>query len=580
MGEQGDRRDGMRVDWDVPVTMDDGLVLRADVFRPQARGRFPVVLSYGPYAKGLPFQVGYATAWQQLAKEHPDALRGSSNQYQSWEVADPEKWVPDGYVCLRVDGRGWGRSPGFVDPFSPRETRDLYGCIEWAGVQPWSSGKVGLLGISYYAINQWHVAGLQPPHLAAMIPWEGFGDFYRDCNYHGGIRSTSQEVWYGRVIASVQHGRGERGPVNPNTGELAMGPETLPDEELAANRIDLIGELQSHPLDGPFYRERSADWPRVVVPFLSSGNWGGHGMHLRGNVEAFVRAASPRKWLEIHGGAHWAEFYTDYGVTLQKRFFAHFLKGVDNGWDRQPPVHLRVRHPDRFVDRDEFEWPLARTRWTRLHLNPALTLDSEPVAEAATVSYEGMGEGVTFVTHPFPEETEITGPVLAHLFVSSSTSDADLFGVIRVFSPNGEEVVFQGAVDPHCPVGQGWLRVSHRKQDPALSTPHQPHHTHDEIQPMTPGEIYEVSVEVWPTCIVLPAGYRLALSVQGRDYESPGAPTRLSHFAGSDLRGSGIYLHNDPHDRPPGIYGGRITLHLGGPHDAYLQVPIVPGPGQ
>jgi putative CocE/NonD family hydrolase len=136
-------RDGMRIDWDVPIKMDDGLVLRADVFRPVFKGRYPVILSYGPYAKGLAFQDGYPSAWARMAEKHPDVTAGSSNLYQSWEVVDPEKWVPHDYVCVRVDSRGAGCSPGLIDHFSPRETKDFYDCIEWAGVQEWSNGKVG-----------------------------------------------------------------------------------------------------------------------------------------------------------------------------------------------------------------------------------------------------------------------------------------------------------------------------------------------------------------------------------------------------------------------------------------------------
>src|SRR6267142_2055413 len=135
-------RDGMKIDWDVPVPMDDGIILRADVFRPVSEGRYPVLLTYGPYAKGLAFQEGYPDAWQTMAQEHPDVPAGSTNLYQNWEVVDPEKWVPHGYACVRVDSRGCGRSPGYVDPFSPRETRDFSACIAWAGEQPWSSGVV------------------------------------------------------------------------------------------------------------------------------------------------------------------------------------------------------------------------------------------------------------------------------------------------------------------------------------------------------------------------------------------------------------------------------------------------------
>ena len=124
-----------------------------------------------------------------MATEYPDSVANSTNKYQSWEVVDPEKWVPDGYVCVRVDSRGAGRSPGYIDHFGPRETKDFYDCIEWAAVQPWSNGKIGLNGISYYAINAWQVAALQPPHLAAICVWEGAGDWYRDKNHHGGILS-------------------------------------------------------------------------------------------------------------------------------------------------------------------------------------------------------------------------------------------------------------------------------------------------------------------------------------------------------------------------------------------------------
>src|ERR1700722_3782310 len=186
-------QDNMLIEWDAEIVMDDGIVLRADVFRPKAVGKWPVLLTYGPYAKGLAFQQGYPSAWQSMIANHPDVAYGSTNKYQNWEVVDPEKWVPHGYVCVRVDSRGTGRSPGHVDHFSPRETRDFYECIEWAGVQNWSNGNVGLNGISYYGINQWQVASLQPPHLKAMCIWEGAADWYRDMTHHGGILSTFWE---------------------------------------------------------------------------------------------------------------------------------------------------------------------------------------------------------------------------------------------------------------------------------------------------------------------------------------------------------------------------------------------------
>jgi uncharacterized protein len=481
-------RDGMRIEWDVEVRMDDGLVLRADVFRPDDGARHPVILSYGPYAKGLAFQEGYPSAWQRMVAEHPDVAYGSSNKYQSWEVVDPEKWVPEGYACVRVDSRGAGRSPGRIDHFSPRETRDFYECIEWSGVQPWSNGKVGLNGISYYGINQWHVASLQPPHLAAMCIWEGAADWYRDMTHHGGILSTFWANWYDMQVKTVQYGLGERGPRSRVTGELVCGDETLSDAQLYANRADFGADILEHPLDDDYHKARSPMWEKVTAPLLSAANWGGQGLHPRGNFEGFVRAASKEKWLEAHGIEHWTHFYTDYGVNLQKRFFAHYLKGEKNGWDRQPRVQLQVRHVDRFVERHENEWPLARTQWTKLHLRPDQRLDREAPRSAASLSYDARGDGLTFLSGALEQETEITGPLAARLFVSSSTTDADLFLVFRVFTADMREVVFQGAIDPHTPIAQGWLRASHRKLDAKLSTPYRPYHTHDEPQPLAPGK--------------------------------------------------------------------------------------------
>jgi uncharacterized protein len=576
MSEKSEVKDGMRIDWDVPITMDDGLVLRADVYRPPQDGKYPVILSYGPYAKGLAFQEGYPDQWGRMAEQHPDVTEDSTNKYQSWEVVDPEKWVPDGYVCVRVDSRGAGRSPGYIDPFSPRETCDFYLCIEWAGTQPWSNGKVGLLGISYYGINQWHVASLQPPHLAAIIPWEGAADWYRDMTYHGGILSTFFGNWFKKQVMTVQYGLGKRGAVNPNTGVPVAGDETLSEEELAKNRTDLAAAIKAHPLNDSYHRERSPDWSRINVPILSAANWGGQGLHPRGNFEGFVRSASKQKWLEAHGIEHWTEFYTRYGVTLQKRFFDRFLKGIENDWRKQPKVQLQVRKVDGFVQRAEKEWPLARTRWTKFYLNPAdCSLSKKTVAKEGKIDYEALGDGVTFMTSPLREETEITGPIASKLFVSSSTTDADLFLVLRVFTPNMKEVVFQGALDPHTPIGQGWLRASHRKLDPKISTKYRPYHTHDEKEPLTPGKAYELDVEIWPTSMVVPAGYRIALTVRGKDYEYPGEGARLKTFI-NEMKGCGPFIHPDPEDRPPAIFGGKTTLYAGGKRSSYLLLPMIP----
>ncbi len=570
-------RDGMQIHWDVGIEMDDGLVLRADVFAPVDRGRYPVILSYGPYAKGLAFQEGYPSAWNRMAEEHPDVTAGSTNQYQSWEVVDPEKWVPDGYVCVRVDSRGCGRSPGYVDHFSPRETQDFAQCIEWAGEQPWSNGKVGLSGVSYYGINQWQVASRQPKYLAAMCIWEGATDWYRDMTHHGGILSTFWANWYDMQVKTVQYGLGERGPKSRVTGQLVCGDETLSEADLANNRCDFGNDIYAHPLDDDYHRERSPDWSKVTVPFLTAANWGGQGLHLRGNFEGYTQAASKHKWLEAHGLEHWTEFYTDYGVKLQKRFFAHFLKGERNDWDSQAPVQLLVRGVDGFEERLEDDWPIPRTEWTKFYLQPdGNTLSTTPPAKKQQISFAALEDGVTFSTAPLDAELEITGPSAAKLIVSSSTTDADMFLVLRVFDPDDKEITFQGAIDPHTPIGQGWLRASHRKLDPTLSKPWRPYHTHDELQPLTPSEPVELDIEIWPTSLVVPAGYRIALTIRGKDYVSPDAgDERLSNFK-NVLTGCGPFLHDDPRDRPTEIYGGETTLHVGPDQPGYVLLPVIP----
>jgi predicted acyl esterase len=570
-------RDGMRIDWDVSIVMDDALVLRADVFRPAAAGKYPVILSYGPYAKGLHFEDGYPSAWRRMVETHPDVAAGSSNKYQNWEVVDPEKWVPDGFAVVRADSRGTGRSPGYIDHFSPRETRDFYACIEWAGVQAWSNGKVGLNGISYYGINQWHVASLQPPHLAAMCIWEGAADWYRDMTHHGGILSTFWDNWYDMQVKTVQYGCGEKGRRSRVTGQLVCGDELLGDEQLARNRSDFGNEILAHPLADAYHKARSPKWDKVTVPFLSAANWGGQGLHPRGNFEGYTRAASKHKWLEVHGIEHWTHFYTDYGVGLQKRFFAHFLKGAKNAWARQPRVQLQVRHVDRFEERFENEWPLARTQWLKLYLDPAAhaLVEASPLTPSS-IEYEAMGDGVTFVSPPLPRQTELTGPSAAKLFISSAARDADLFLVLRVFAADFKEIVFQGAIDPHTPVAQGWLRASHRKLDRKLSLPYRPYHSHDEVQPLKHDEVAELDIELWPTSIVVPAGYRIALTVRGRDYVYPGGSGgKLSNFK-NELTGCGPFLHDDARDRPPAIFHDRVKLHCGPQHAAHLLLPVIP----
>lgn len=580
-----EERDGMIVEWDVPIVMDDGLILRADVYRPNKPGKHAVLMTHGPYGKGLSFQEGFAFAWMQLARDHAEDLKDSSNKYQSWETPDPEIWTRDwDYVCIRVDSRGAGRSPGFLDCYGPSETQDFKRCIEWAGEQVWSNGKVGLTGISHYAMNQWQVAALKPKYLAAICPFEGAADLYRDAMRHGGIMTSFYQRWYPAQVSSVQHGLGTRGRINHNTGEPIAGPETLPPEEMAASLADLPGQqLAARFASDAYFRDRTPRLEDINVPVFSRGNWGGLGMHLRGNTEGFMRVSSKQKWLEMHGDTHWTEYYTRRGRELMRQFFDHFLKGENNGWERRPPVMVNVRHPnEKFEMREEQAWPLEGTKWTRHYLNvasplPALVLD--PSVEASN-SFRGFSQGITFYSDPARERTEITGPVTAKLFVSSSTPDADLFVSLRAFAPNGREALFQGASEPNVPLTFGWLRASHRKLDLERSLPFRPWHAHDEEQPLTPGEVYELDVEIWPTSFVLQPGWRIALTVAGQDYDhqlpGPLVPKAPPQYGGIRQTGCAIHVHDVTQDRPAEVFDGTTTLYTGGQHASFLTLPIIP----
>ncbi|MEI7530967.1 MAG: CocE/NonD family hydrolase [Betaproteobacteria bacterium] len=570
--------DGMNVDWDAPIPLRDGITLRADVFRPLKEGKYPVILTYGPYAKGLHFNDGYKSQWATLLKDVPEISDGSSsNKHQNWELVDPEIWVPDGYICIRVDSRGAGRSPGVIDCWSAEETDDFHECIEWAGTQPWSNGKVGISGISYYAMNQWTVAATQPKHLAALCIWEGSSDYYRELSRHGGILCDFLHKWYPTQVVSVQHGVGDNGARSIVTGDTVTGPETLSQAELAKNRVDLDGDALRHRFIDDYYKARMPDFSKITTPLLSAGNWGGMGLHTRGNIEGFLRAGSQQKWLEVHGDTHFTHYYSAYGSALQRKFLAHFLKGEDSGWDKQPKVSLNIRWPDeKFVLRAENEWPLARTQWTKYYLNPVTKhLETTLPSSELEMTYETQGDGLFFSTPPMEKDTEFTGPVAAKLFLSSDTTDADVICALRVYDPQDKEVIFVGTNDPRTPVGLGWLRASHRKLDPKETLPYRPYHTHDEAWPLTPHVPVELDVEIWPTCIVVPKGYRIALNIRPKDYEFDGSALKIEH-AHYEMKGVGPFTHSHPKDRTVEIFGGKNTLHFKAGSMPYLLLPLIP----
>ncbi len=419
------------------------------------------------------------------------------------------------------------------------------------------------------------VAATRPPHLAAIIPWEGASDWYRDATHQGGIPSNTfwHHLFWDHVVRRQQYGNPD-GMIDSATHQRTNGP-LLDPGLLRGNRSHFFEQLTAHYLDDEWMQGRSAILERIEVPVLSAGNWGGLGLHLRGNTDGYQRANSKKKWLNMHVGLHFQAYYSPQGNALQKRFLDHFCKGIDNGWEREPRFKYIARSPHGDSERSAAEFPIPGTRWTRYYLDAksrAMALRAPDVQ--SSVSYHAMtSDGVRFTTAPLATETEITGPVSARLWVSSSTGDMDLFLTLCAFAPDGKEFTFQGADDPAAPVTQGWLRVSQRKEDPTRSRPEQPWHTHDEPQMLTPGALYPVNVEIWPTNVVLPRGYRLSLVVEGRDFARRGSAGYKGQFATTVYRGSGPYLHAD---RDPALFSGTNTIVTGPSHDCYLMLPVIP----
>jgi predicted acyl esterase len=543
------------IEKDVDVSMRDGARLKADVFRPDDDGKFPAILNLGPYQKDK--------LWVP-----PPTLEEKPNPHMNWETVNPDWWVPKGYAAVRVDGRGSGKSPGQCEPWSLQEAIDFYDAIEWAAKQPWCNGKVGLSGISYFAINQWFVANLQPPSLKAIIPWEGFADLYRDALFHGGLLSLFMPNWF---TAHLMH------------HTVGRASQNLPD----AWQTNTVYFWLHNNLDSGAFHGAQAQWDKITVPMFTVGNWSGMALHLRGNTEAFMRAASKHKKLRIHAGRHVHPFYTEDGRRDQLRFLDYWLKGIDNGIMNEPPVKLAIRKGRDEVEwRNEHEWPLARTRWTKLYFDvskpapgmaenaaglvstnpdtsasrtyPASSLGSMGSTSAASSQVMGggikPGMGISFETPPLPQDLEVTGPLAASFWVSSSTEDMDLFLTLRNIDADGNEILETGQQGAPVPVAKGWLRVSHRELDPQLTLPYRPYHKHTRRLYLTPGEIVKVDVEVWPTSMVFKRGHRIRLDVQPRDGV-----------------GSASYMHYHAD-----YNAGTNTIYAGGEYESYLLLPVIP----
>ena len=571
----------------IPINGSD-YPIRCNIYRPlctlNSSTRLPVIMTYGPYGKDVPYEVFHPDSFSELnvAQKSP---------YSAWETPDPCFWCGHGYILLRCYERGFGHSPGRLHSMSADTANAFCQAIEWAADQPWSTGKVGLLGVSYFAGTQWRVAARAPRGLACIIPWEGMSDYYRDRCRHGGILSNEFiQFWWNRQVITNQYGR-------PGRAARSWGDDTiegnLTAKELENNRCDQTQDNVAHRFrDESYYASRDFALEQIKVPLLSVANWGGIGLHLRGNVQGFMYASSEFKYLRFIVGRHDLPFYYNDEVEIQRSFLDAWLKNQDRtGWTRHgevAPVSLVLRKGDlgynnerserRFPRREETEWPITRTQYTPYYLTrhnrlqPGREMDDVP----ARITYAALGsikeqQKINFTSAPFETATEITGHIVAHLNVSLSASeqggtspcDIDLFVTLRHWNQDGKEVLYTGTIGDPVPIVKGWLRCSLRRTRPEHPKhrdylPYREYFQEDE-ELLHLDKVYAVDVEIWPTSVVMDRGDLLEVEISSGDTD-----------------GSGLFLHQDATDRDPKRFAGLNHIHFGKDTDNYVILPIIP----
>lgn len=519
--------DGLLIERNVEVPMRDGVRILLDIYRPagHAAADLPILLGWSPYGKhGLS-----ASLWPPAGVE-----QGWISRFTAFEAPDPAYWCPRGYAVVFADPRGAWLSEGDLRHNGMGEGEDCYDCIEWLARLQWTNGKVGMTGVSYLAAIQYLVASLKPPHLAAINPWEGFSDWYREFAYHGGIRET---------------------------GFVPRGSDNL---RFSLNRTeDTNANVQAHPLYDDYWRSKEVDLAAIEVPAYVVASWSDHGLHTRGTIEAWRRMSSREKWLEVHGQKKWANYYRPESRAKQAAFFDHFLKGLGSGPEDWPPVSIEVRESAHVRQvRSEQEWPLARTQYRPLYLDAtAGVLRDEPVGASSSVRYDPRDEaGEAMFDHRFAEDTELTGYMKLRLWVEADgADDMDLFVAIQKLDRAGNPTGFHFyAFYDNGPVALGWLRASHRALDEARSTPWQPVHSHAREDLLGPGEVVPVEIEIWPSSTLFRAGESLRVVVKGMDIYREALPN-LPFARHEELRNRGTHV-----------------IHAGGRYDSHLLVPTVP----
>ena len=525
---------GIVFEKDVRVEMRDGVALRANVFRPKAPGKYPVLFYISPKIKDR------FPAFEEYERiPNTGVIRVS--EYAAFEAPDPVYWVPHGYVVAGVNNRASGNSEGdYFAHLSQQMADDFHDTVEWAARQAWSDGNVGSNGVSYLAMTQWLGAATNPPHLKAIMPWEGLNDVYREWAFNGGIPDTGFfKMYMARTLT-------------PGVGFVREG----------AKFEDILAERAKRPTFDEFWAAKRPDLSKVTVPAYICASWSTQGLHNRGGFEGYKQIGSKEKWLEVHGRKEWETYYSRECLERQRRFFDHYLKGRKTGLAELPRVRFEVRQ--RFYEgktRFAGDFPLPGTQYRALYLDTSKgTLSEDPVKAEGSVRYSAKKNAAerdrAEFTFTFKERTELVGNMKLKLWVSAEgADDVDLEVGLKKFDRDGNEVFF--ADFNHMEngmVASGWLRVSHRELDEAKSTPQQPWLRHERIQKLKAGEIVPAEVEILPSGTAFEAGDELRLIVQGHE---------ILQFA-----------YRNHHEDT--VNAGHHVLHAGGKYDSHLLVPVIP----
>jgi predicted acyl esterase len=526
------------IEKDIAVTLRDGVTVYVDVFRPVGEEKMPVIVAYSPYGKGQGTSLSVMGIFGLVGLDN-SVVSG----LEKFEGPDPAFWCAHGYAICNPDIRGIVDSDGDSVLWDRQEGRDCYDLIEWLAEQEWCSGKVAMSGTSYLAATQWFTAAEQPPHLAAINPWEGVSDTYRDLVMRGGMPDTS---FARQLQTSSFFGKGQK--------------------------EDILAEVEQYPLVNDLWEHKIADFGRIDVPAYVVASYS-NTLHTAGTFRGWRRIASKERWLRIHNSQEWPDYYDETNRDDLRRFFDRYLKGEDNGWEQTPRVRysvLDLEGGDRInIAADQF--PPNDVTPTKYYLNGrsrVLTTEAPTDEVTATYAVGSNPSAVSFITR-FDKETVLVGYPKAHLWVEAQgADDMDLFVLVQKLDKGGtplqaftvpnhsamlQDVTDHGGTILRYKGSDGRLRVSVRHLDETLSTDDVPVHTFDRIEKLSPSEVVEIEIELLPIGLAFHPGEQLRFVISS------------SNLLGTMMPGIQEYI---------GANSGSHVIHTGGAHPSYLRLPV------